>query len=564
MFEFSQDPSVADRQMEAIIFYLITFGYIDGHFDFTEQVFIQEYTSDLIHWRIHAANIRDAEEIERLRDAYERRYRRFFERTDAQVADLFQRAVAANEDLNSFAYAMLKLRCYEIFQTFDRDNQEALLDAVEGVILADGVVHPAEERFRRELVALLKSEPAQDWRSDPVETVPGPATFTYLEATKPPAAITDHEILTQCERHFPSDPKLMMEQATADRYLLSRTADIFALKRQDGAEKLEGKQNLGELADMAPFLDDGVYVLSPTQGRDYEIIVLGDLHGCYSCFKAAILQSGFIDKVRAFREDPQGNPDTKLVLLGDYIDRGRFSFNGVLRAVLELHALFPDHVFPLRGNHEYFLDVKGKIMSGVFPAEAVQTLQPHWPNDLFAAYRLFFEKMPHMLILDRTIFVHGGIPRDEALRQHWNDLSALNQPDIRFQMMWSDPSKVDTVPLNLQDANTRFPFGKTQFKRFMEQIGATIMVRGHEPLDEGILENYNIDGLRLFTLFSAGGVGNKDLPAASSYRQITPMALTIRYRDGNQTFSPWEIDAEGFNDPARNAFYKTEPEIDIE
>ena len=30
-----------------------------------------------------------------------------------------------------------------------------------------------------------------------------------------------------------------------------------------------------------------------------ELIVLGDLHGCYACLKAALLQSEFIERVRA-------------------------------------------------------------------------------------------------------------------------------------------------------------------------------------------------------------------------------------------------------------------------
>ena len=33
MLTFSRDPNVAEKQMKAIIFYLTTFGYVDGHFD---------------------------------------------------------------------------------------------------------------------------------------------------------------------------------------------------------------------------------------------------------------------------------------------------------------------------------------------------------------------------------------------------------------------------------------------------------------------------------------------------------------------------------------------------
>jgi len=52
------------------------------------------------------------------------------------------------------------------------------------------------------------------------------------------------------------------------------------------------------------------------------------------------------------------------VLLGDYIDRGRFSYNGVLRAVMQLFLAAPEHVFPLRGNHEYYIQYQAASTAG--------------------------------------------------------------------------------------------------------------------------------------------------------------------------------------------------------
>ena len=48
-------------------------------------------------------------------------------------------------------------------------------------------------------------------------------------------------------------------------------------------------------------------------------------------------------------------------------------------------------------------------------------------------------------IFDRTFFVHGGIPRDRTFKEHFTDLASLNHPDLRFEMMWSDPSTADVV-----------------------------------------------------------------------------------------------------------------------
>ena len=42
MLSFSSDPTLADKQMRAIIFYLTTFGHIDGEFDASERNFVKK------------------------------------------------------------------------------------------------------------------------------------------------------------------------------------------------------------------------------------------------------------------------------------------------------------------------------------------------------------------------------------------------------------------------------------------------------------------------------------------------------------------------------------------
>jgi hypothetical protein len=41
----------------------------------------------------------------------------------------------------------------------------------------------------------------------------------------------------------------------------------------------------------------------------------------------------------------------------------------------------------------------------------------------------------------------------------------------------------------------------------------------------------------------------------------TPMAATLRYKDGKSEVTPLFIDYQSFNDPARNKFYQSAPEI---
>jgi hypothetical protein len=293
-----------------------------------------------------------------------------------------------------------------------------------------------------------------------------------------------------------------------------------------------------------------------------ELVVLGDLHGCYSCLKAALLQSSFIERAWAHQWDPSRYPDVKLVLLGDYIDRGRFSFDGVLRAVLQLFVTLPDHVILLRGNHEWLTWSGGYCASGVYPAEALASIAGYAPPEMLEAYRQLFEHMPTSLVCERTLLVHGGIPRLDTF-ERYRDLASLNDPELRFQMMWSDPVHVDHVPVEQQRQNPRFNFGRDQFRAFMERIGATTMVRGHEQIDRGFDVFYDLGDQLLLTLFSAGGHDNADLPPWSSYRAVTPMALTLQFGHGTPTATPWAIAYKTFNYEPHNGLYRPQPLLDF-
>jgi hypothetical protein len=167
-----------------------------------------------------------------------------------------------------------------------------------------------------------------------------------------------------------------------------------------------------------------------------------------------------------------------------------------------------------------------------------------------------FDSLPNMLAFGETLFVHAGIPRSDTYEEKYRDLASLNDPEIRFQMMWSDPSEADVVPVELQRENARFPFGEKQFQQFMSRIGMKTMVRGHERIKSGFAKIYDDPKGVLLSLFSAGGENNEDLPETSNYREVTPMALTIRYTGGVTTMLPFEIDYARYNDPELNAFFK--------
>ena len=452
MLNFSSDPTLADKQMRAIIFYLTTFGHIDGEFDAAERSFVKSYIEQLVGHRVKTGAAQLEEKVQaELIAKYTAHFHEVFEGIDLQVKELFTEAVTHDEKQDRFVHATLKLRCFEIFQGFDRPSQEQLMATIDHLIMADGEAHPAEVKFRAELALLLDADLSVD------VDIPNVLSSMVIK----PTAVLDsgnktHPFFGQFEFHYSSEPEKIQRQLAADREVVQLAADMLEKRGAEGAGKLRDKLSMHDLQG-ADELQDGHIQVCPTKpGKNYELTVLGDLHGCYSCLKGAIIQSRFFERVAAFKADPEHQPEPKLVLLGDYIDRGIFSLNGVLRTVLQIYCKAPEHVVVLRGNHEYFVEYKGNVYGGVKPSEAIDTLKPHVPIEIFRDYIRLFEVLPTAFIFDRTFFVHAGIPRDRLMKERFKDLSSLNDPDMRFQMMWSDPSSADVIPAELQEQSARF------------------------------------------------------------------------------------------------------------
>ncbi len=561
MLTFSEDGATADRQMRAVIFYLTTFGYIDGEFDNSEKEFVRKYIEKLVGARVNGAvDAADVDLRKELTTKYTKHFHEVFEGIDRQVQELFTEAVADGEDHDAFVHSQLKLKCFEIFKSFDERSQELLMDTIDELIKADGEVHPAELKFRGELAELLEEDLCVELIDDD-DAEHERVRVNAVQSIAP--APNDDPLLASVEVHYSRERSKLEGQLDQDRQLINKVMSTIEEKRFSGAGKLGRAKHVSEFAGQQPFLDGHVWVVPPAAGVEYEVTVVGDLHGCYSCLKAVLAQSRFLEKVKAYKAAPTKNVCPLLVLLGDYIDRGMFSYHGVLRAAMELFVREPEHVVMLRGNHEYYFQHKGQVYGGVKPAEAINTMKPHVPSQqVFHEYMAMFDMLPNMLLFEGFLFVHGGIPRDRLIKERYRDLSSLNDDDIRFQMMWSDPSTADVIPAALQEQSARFPFGRLQSQAFLQKLGCHTLVRGHEKVDEGFRRVYDDDNQLLISLFSAGGESNEDLPIDSSYRSVTPMAMTLKFKDGASEVVPWKIHYEAFNSPQRNKFFQQVPEIE--
>jgi uncharacterized tellurite resistance protein B-like protein len=553
MITFHADPQIAEQQMHAIIFYLTAFGYIDGTFDRSEKQYVRDYVGKLVVQRARGQLGADLEahygDIER----WIEHFHEVVDETQQHIESLYTESVAEGETTAQFVAAKLKLRCFELFRRFDDHTRSELLATVDELMYADGSVHPSEVLFRRELYRLLL-EPQQIDDDDLDDVAPG--SVIIAAPAKLSGGASDHPFFKDFEYPYAKDKEGFAVQAKADMELVDRVVATLQAQREAGIGKLGTAAGVDALPEGARFLDGRVYVNRPLPGKRHELLVIGDLHGCYSNLKGALLQADFFAKVQAFKDDPAQNPEMTLVLLGDYIDRGRFSYNGVLRTAMQLFVAMPEHVYLLRGNHEYYIEHQGKVLAPVRPCEAMNEIASIAPTEVFAKYMRLFDMLPTSLLFDRTLFVHAGIPRDDTIAEKVRGLASLNDPEVRFQMLWSDPSDADVIPLDLQKANARFPFGRRQLKSFLGNFGLRTLIRGHECILEGFRTVYDDPEGTLLTLFSSGGATNEDLPPDASYRAVKPMALTIKHTDGLSELTPFEIDYARYNDPRTNAFFR--------
>lgn len=213
-------------------------------------------------------------------------------------------------------------------------------------------------------------------------------------------------------------------------------------------------------------------------------VVVGDLHG------------NLDDLIRVFQRH-RYPPTTRYVFLGDYVDRGRNSFE-VLALLFALLRLYPRDVCLLRGNHEtrpmtklygFREDVVSRCSAAVY--ESIVEC---------------FEAMPIAAVLnDRVFCVHGGIS------QFCNRLSELDgklRDDMVADLIWSDPR--DGVGRFAEsDRRMGHFFSRDALERFLDANGLHLLVRAHSFESRGFAWNFGEAG-RCLTVFSSSGYEGRE------------------------------------------------------
>lgn len=224
------------------------------------------------------------------------------------------------------------------------------------------------------------------------------------------------------------------------------------------------------------------------------VYVIGDLHGNIFDLIRILVMSG-------------PPPANRFLFLGDYVDRGQYSVE-IVALLFAFMAKYPQHMFLLRGNHEF-----ERVNSVYGFKNEVEAIYGSQGEELYAQINKCFNYMPLAAVVNGNIFcVHGGIsPQVSSYRQ----LKRMKKPiptydnNIACDLTWSDPS-VETKDFLRSTRGNGVAFGVNAVKDFQKAFKVKHILRAHQCVELGI---ERFAGDVLYTVFSCSnyqdGSGNK-------------------------------------------------------
>ena len=161
------------------------------------------------------------------------------------------------------------------------------------------------------------------------------------------------------------------------------------------------------------------------------VAVIGDLHGQYYDLR------NLLDLVKQ-----QTDPDGKVLFLGDYVDRGKWSCETFFY-LLRLKLARPEHVHLLRGNHES----DSTAAAYGFRNE----VDRKYGRDVYHRCLEVFKALPLACILKVKegkpfIAVHGGISENVRSLDNIKEIDRFVEPPVDgtfCDLLWSDPVSND-------------------------------------------------------------------------------------------------------------------------
>jgi len=225
----------------------------------------------------------------------------------------------------------------------------------------------------------------------------------------------------------------------------------------------------------------------------HHLFVLGDLHGDLETFIEFLHVSKILEMLR-------NGVDVKLLLLGDYIDRGSRQLE-LITMLLYMKKTFPDNILLLRGNHE------PPLLLIPYPHDFYDILHFRFGEDSDEVYRGFFSLFQRLAYCARLpgkiLFLHGGPPSTVLKYNSFEEAFSIGKPlpddSVLEEILWNDPVEHSQTPVEPSPRGAGVLFNSDLTKRTLELANVKYIVRGHEPV-EGFKFNH---GKRVVTIFDS-------------------------------------------------------------
>jgi len=222
-----------------------------------------------------------------------------------------------------------------------------------------------------------------------------------------------------------------------------------------------------------------------------EALVVGDLHGDIESLIEILQQSKILERM-------DKSSESILIFLGDYGDRGAYPAE-TYYTVLKLKLLHPQQVILMRGNHE-----AQDLMPSPhdLPAQFQARFGEKWTEAYAKTCGLFVHLYNALIVDKRYLLVHGGLPKELNTVEDMAYAHVLHpKRSLLEEILWSDPDEAfEEASASPRGAGSLF--GKNVTNRMLTKLNVKILIRGHEPCEDGFKINH--DG-KVLTLFSRKG-----------------------------------------------------------